>query len=131
GEAVRRLRRGLAVLGTLPEGPARDERERGLQLLLGTGLSGTKGFGSPEAADAYARVGALGGGLGEPLQVVGLPMGLCMSALTREGPAAARPLADQALAAAEREGVAPLRVWAQLAQAVTSHHAGDLAGARE
>ena len=81
-----------------------------------------KGHGSPEVAEAYARARALGENLGEPLQVELLLIGLWTSALGRDGPAAAQPLADQALAAAERAGYAPARVWAHHAQAATRYY---------
>lgn len=52
---IRHFDRGLAALGTLPEGAARDARE--IELLLASGLAhfAAKGFSAAEAARAYAR----------------------------------------------------------------------------
>src|SRR6266581_1253238 len=130
-EAVSHLRRGLAVLATLPESPAREEREFRLQLPLGQALTVTQAFASPEAAEAFARARVLSAKLGDPVQVVLLLFGLHRSAITRDGPQAAQPLADQALAAAEQAGRPPLLVVAHHAQAQSRFFEGDLAGARE
>src|SRR5205823_7916866 len=54
-EAIRHFDRGLATLGTLPEGPARDGRELELQLARGLAQFAAKGFSAAEAAQAYAR----------------------------------------------------------------------------
>src|SRR5437867_2178036 len=48
GEAVSHLRSGLAMLATLPESPAREEREFRIQLALGQALMVTKAWASPE-----------------------------------------------------------------------------------
>ena len=125
------LRRGLAVLATLPDSPARREQEFRLQLSLGQALMVTQAFASPEAAEALARARVLGAKLGDPVQVVLLLVGLTTSVCTRDGSQAAQPLADQALAAAEQTGRPPLLVLAHHAQALTRFFAGDLAGARE
>jgi tetratricopeptide (TPR) repeat protein len=53
------------------------------------------------------------------------------SAIYRDGPRAAQPLADEALAAATQLGRPSLLVVAHTAQAQTRYFAGDLAGARE
>ena len=45
-EAVSHLSRGLALLHTLPESPARSQQELALQLALGTPLIAAKGFAS-------------------------------------------------------------------------------------
>ena len=127
-EAEQHVRRGLDVLATLPDGPQRDEREFRLQLLLGQALAMTK-FAAPETAAAWERARVLGERVTDSTQGVFLLMGLWGPALTSEGPAAAWPLAEQVLAAAERAALQPLEAWAHFAQFVTRHHAGDLTGA--
>src|SRR5439155_9609981 len=82
-EAVSHFRRGLAVLATLPESPAREEREFRLQLPLGEALMVTQALASPEAAEALARARVLSAKLGDPVQVVLLLFGLHRSAITR------------------------------------------------
>ena len=129
-EAVSHIQRGIAVLATLPEGPARSEPEFRLQLALGQALLVVKGYGSATAAEALERARALGEGLGNPMQVVMLLGGLWVTAMIREGPLAGQPLADQALAVAEQSGIVPAQVWPHFQQLLTRFYRGDLPGAR-
>jgi class 3 adenylate cyclase/predicted ATPase len=64
-EAVVHLRKGLELLGKLPEGAERARRELGLQVALGGALISTKGYAAPETGQAYARAHQLCGELGE------------------------------------------------------------------
>jgi class 3 adenylate cyclase/tetratricopeptide (TPR) repeat protein len=54
-EAVRHFDRGLALLGSLPEGATRDAQEVELQLARGLSLFTTEGFISEAAARSYTR----------------------------------------------------------------------------
>ena len=54
-EATGHFDRGLALLGSLPDGAARDGRETELQLDRGLSLFTTEGFISNAAAEAYIR----------------------------------------------------------------------------
>jgi predicted ATPase len=54
-EAVAQLSKGLAVLESLPDGPARWRRELKLQVALGQALIAARGFAAPETGRAYAR----------------------------------------------------------------------------
>jgi class 3 adenylate cyclase/tetratricopeptide (TPR) repeat protein len=54
-EAIRHFDRGLALLGSLPDGSARDGQETELQLARGLSLFTTEGFISKTAAEAYTR----------------------------------------------------------------------------
>ena len=130
-EAVSQLRRGLAVLATLPESPARGEQEFRLQLLLGQALMLTQAFASPEVVEALARARVLSATFGDPRQVAVLLGSLTVSAMYRDGPEAGRPLADEALAAAERTGRPSLLLFAHTLQGMGRLFAGDLAGARD
>ena len=47
-EAAAQLRKGLDALGGLPDGPGRRQQELDLQLALGSALTATKGYSSPE-----------------------------------------------------------------------------------
>jgi predicted ATPase len=64
-EALAALRKGLALLGMLPEGPERTQRELTLQLTLGELLSAVRGRMAPEVAEAYTRAYALCQHVGE------------------------------------------------------------------
>ena len=65
-EAVAHLTQGLAVLGTLPDTPARAQQELGMQITLGPALMHTRGFEAPEVTRAYARARELCQQVGRP-----------------------------------------------------------------
>ncbi len=75
-ESIQHLTRGIALLGTLPEGPARNERELAFQLELGRTFVATKGWASPGAAAAYERARELCELIGEPPQIFQVMRGL-------------------------------------------------------
>ena len=54
-EAIAHLRRGLAVLATLPEMPAHLHQELDLQVALGAALMATQGYASPDVERTHAR----------------------------------------------------------------------------
>jgi predicted ATPase len=54
-EAAGLARRGLALLETLPDTPARADQELALLRALGVSLIATKGFASPDVEETYAR----------------------------------------------------------------------------
>jgi predicted ATPase len=58
-EAERHLRKGLEVLQAMPEGPERRRREIALQNTLGVCLMPTRGFGSPDVAEAFSRAASI------------------------------------------------------------------------
>jgi predicted ATPase len=58
-EAAGLAQRGLALLRTLPESPARAQQERALLLALGVSLVATQGFASPDVEQTYVRARAL------------------------------------------------------------------------
>jgi tetratricopeptide (TPR) repeat protein len=130
-DALGHLGRGLEVLGALPDGPARDREEFALQLARGHALLTLKGWAAPEAAAAYARATELGERIADPVRLVLLLIGRWTGICTAAGPLAAQVLADQALAASERSGFDPCRVWAHFAQAATNFYAGRFAEASQ
>jgi class 3 adenylate cyclase/predicted negative regulator of RcsB-dependent stress response len=68
-EAIGHFDRGLAVLAGLPPGPQRDASEAGLQLARGLSLMTTRGFMSPDAAQAYGRARELAEQRGDARQL--------------------------------------------------------------
>lgn len=58
-EAVAQLQKGLDLLTSLPEGPARQQQELDLQVTLGPALIATRGYPAPEVGAAIARARAL------------------------------------------------------------------------
>jgi predicted ATPase len=68
-EAIAALRKGLALLPTLPDSRERIQRELALQLTLGELLMATQGMASPAAGEAYSRAHALCQQVGETPQL--------------------------------------------------------------
>jgi predicted ATPase len=67
-DAVAALTKGLALLATLPESPARTQHELTLLLLLGPRLMAVKGYAVPEVGESYTRAYTLCQQVGEPRQ---------------------------------------------------------------
>jgi len=67
-EAVAALTKGLALLATLPDSPARAQHELTLRLLLGPRLMAAKGYAVPEVGESYTRAHLLCQQVGEPRQ---------------------------------------------------------------
>jgi predicted ATPase len=130
-EAIAHLERGLGLLHSLAESPARDGSEIELQLALGLSLYTAKG--AVEAKPAYTRALELAESSGEPRQRFEALYGAWQS--TRDnvsgGIAAASPLSERLLRMAEREGDEGLRLQAHHSGWTTWQYAGDPAKARE
>ena len=58
-EAIAFFTRGLTLLETQPETPARAQRELDLQLALGPALMAARGWAAPEVEQTYARARVL------------------------------------------------------------------------
>jgi len=58
-ETIAHVTKGLALLETLPETPARLHTELDMQLMLGAALMATKGYGAPEVERVYTRAQVL------------------------------------------------------------------------
>src|SRR4029450_8704694 len=67
-EAVATLTKGLAVLATLPESPARAQHELTLLLRLGPRLMAAQGYAVPEVGETYTRALTLAQQVGAPQQ---------------------------------------------------------------
>jgi len=130
-EAIAPLERGLALLRSLPEGPARNDREIELQLASGLCLFTAKG--AVAAKPAYTRALELAESSGEPQQRFEALYGVWQT--TRDnvsgGIAAARPFSERLLRIAEREGDDGLRLQAHHSGWTTWTFAGDPAKTRE
>ncbi len=75
-ESIQHLTMGLKLLAALPETPARAQQELDLQLVLGSALTATKGFGAPETWHVYARARELCQQVGETPQLFPMLAGL-------------------------------------------------------
>jgi predicted ATPase len=101
-EAVAHLRKGLEVLATLPDTPARAEQELGLQTTLGPALMASNGQGAPEVGQAYARARELYRHVGESPQLFPVLFGLWRFYFAQAEHQTARELAEQCLSLAHR-----------------------------
>jgi len=64
-EAISHLSKGLELLKTLPDTPARAQQELVLHTTLGAALLATKGFAAPEVGNTFGRARELGQQVGE------------------------------------------------------------------
>jgi len=130
-EAAHYLERGLAFLDSLPDGSQRAWHEFQLQLSLGQTRLFTHGVWAPAVTEAFARAMQVGERLAEPEQMVPLLFGLFVNALSRNGPAVARPLAEQLFAVATRSGKASFLAVAHVALGLADYHLGKMTAARQ
>ena len=128
-EAIAHFERGLELLHSLPESPARNGREIELQLALGLCLFTAKG--AVAAKPAYTRAHELAESSGEPQQRFEAFFGLWESTALSAARAAASPLSERLLRMAERAGDDELRLQAHHSGWTTWAFGGDPAKARE
>jgi predicted ATPase len=130
-EAIGQLSRGVERVQTLPETRERARQELLLQLALGPALNVTRGFGSPEAEQAYARARDLCEQVGEAPQLFRVLQGLFSIHQTRAEHDRGAELAEEMLrlARATRDPVQLL--WAHCAMGMTCIWHGGLCQARE
>ncbi len=74
-EAISQLRKGLALLADLPEGPQRRQHELDLLILLQEAMSGAKGISAPEVGETLGRARKLAEDVDQPEPIVLLMAG--------------------------------------------------------
>ena len=124
-EAIAYFGRGLAMLATLPETAARDQREIELQLARAASLLTAKGMASPEATEAYTRARDLAEARDDANGRIAALWGLWMGSQTRNAFDAARGLSDQLLELTEDRGDDGLRLQAHHAAWTTRLFRGE------
>ncbi len=124
-EAVVLARRGLRLLGALPETPERAELELPLQVALGLQLQVTEGFAATEAGRAYARARALCLEVEDPALRFPVLWGLWLFHKVSSELAKAREMAGELLELARGMGEPALALQAQQALAVTTLCRGE------
>jgi class 3 adenylate cyclase/predicted ATPase len=129
-EAVQHLTRGLALLDTLPETPARAQHELDLQIALGPALMATKGTAAAEVEQTYARARALCAQVGETPQIFLTLRGLAQFYRNRGALRTARELGEQLERLAQREAAPIHRLQAHEALGVPLFYLGEFAAAR-
>ena len=128
-EATQQLERGLALLRTLPESPARDRQEIELLTTLGTVLFSTKGHAAVEVEQTFSRARKLCERLGEDLSLKVLAgiASVYIARSDREATAALLPRFER-LAARTDDVVASITGHAVLGG--TAFWSGDFVAAR-
>jgi predicted ATPase len=129
-EAIQHLTRGLALLATLPESPARTQQELDLQLALGPALIATKGQAAPEVEQTYARARALCAQVGETPQLFPTLWGLHRFYGNRGALPTARELGEQLYQLAQRAAAPTHLLEAYDALGTTLFYLGEDSSAR-
>jgi DNA-binding winged helix-turn-helix (wHTH) protein/predicted ATPase len=130
-EAVGLSRRGLELLGKLPDTAERAEQELYLQLALGLPLIATKGYAAAEVGSAYARARELCQLLGEKREIFEVLWGLWAFHLLRADLEIAREMSEEFLRLAEGQPNAGLVTRGHIAAEVTLFHRGEFTPALE
>ncbi len=130
-EAVAHLTRGLEVLQTLPDTPARAQHELLLQTTLGPAVGASKGHGAPEVEAVYSRALELCRQVGETPQLFVALMGLWQFYLVRAQHQTARELGERLLSLAQRDGDPALLVQAHRALGEAFQNLGELVSAQQ
>jgi predicted ATPase len=129
-EAIAALRKGLALLATLPDRSERNQQELALQLPLGELLMAAKGMAAPDVGEVYTRARALCHQLGEPPQAFHVLQGLYRFHEAQARLSTAAALAQQLFDLATRQPDLGL-VWeGRFALGAVAFFHGDLVTAR-
>jgi TOMM system kinase/cyclase fusion protein len=102
-EAIAHLTQALALLTTLPETPARRQKELDLQVALGPALVATKGNAVPDAERAYTRARELCQQIGDTPQLFPVLRGLLLCYQARGQTQTAYRLGEQLLCLAQSQ----------------------------
>jgi predicted ATPase len=129
-EALGHLTKGLELLATLPETPARAQQELDVLITLGPALMATKGYAVPEVEQTYARARALCQQVGNTPQLFPALRGLCEFYFNRGALSTGRELGEQLYRLAQREAGPTLHLEACDALGIICFHLGEFATAR-
>ena len=129
-EAITALRKGLALLATLPERPARSRHELALLLTLGELLRTTQGVGSPDVGDVYTRAYTLGQQVGETPQLIRVLWGLSQFHMTQGRMAPADASAQRLLELVHRQPDTGFAVEGHFVMGTMASYRGDFLTAR-
>lgn len=130
-EAVGLARRGLELIGKLPNTSERAEQELCLQLTLGMPLIATEGYASPNVGDVYLRARELLQQLGETPDVSEVLWGLWAFHLLRAELGTARGIAEEFLHLEDHLPYPGLAMRGHLMMGVTFAHMGEFVLANE
>lgn len=126
-EAVGLSRRGLELLGKLPDTPERAVQELSLQLALGVPLIATEGYAAPSVGGVYQRARDLCQQLGETPDISEVLWGLWTFHTLRADLKVAREIAEEYLRLAERLPYPGLAMRGHWALEINFMHLGEFA----
>ena len=129
-EASTALRKGLALLATLPESPERSQHELALLLTLGELLRATQGLGAPDVGDVYTRAYPLAQQVGETSQLVRVLWSLSQWHMTQGQMAPADALAQRLLELVHGEPDTGFAVEGHFVLGTMARYRGDFLAAR-
>jgi class 3 adenylate cyclase/predicted ATPase/adenylylsulfate kinase-like enzyme len=129
-EASAHLRRGLALLETLPENRDRDEQELEFRTTLGIALISHKGYGNEECGETYARALEICERLGDTPQILPVLSGVAAFYCFKGDYAKTRELAHQSFTVAESSGDAVSLVLAHALMGIAAAFLGEATLAR-
>ena len=129
-EAVAYLTKGLEVLKTLPDTPARAQHELDMQIALGHAFAGTKGQASPERGHAFARARELCHQVGDTSRLFTVLVGLRLFYLNRGELQIACALDEECLTLAQRQQDPALLMVAHYVRGTGLYWLGELVPAR-
>ena len=124
-EAVAYVTRGLELLETQPDTPARAQQELDLQLTLGPALMAAKGWAAPEVEQTYARARVLCTQVGKTPQLFSTLRGLWRFYRSRGALPTAVELGEELYRLAQREAAPPHLLAAHDALGQTLFYLGD------
>jgi predicted ATPase len=129
-EAALSARRGLRVLSKLPRSSDRVNRELQLQLMLGSSLLATKGYGNDEVLESYDRAHDLAVGLGGNPPFLAL-WGLAIFYVARMELKRAREIGEQLLRLAQSAQRPEMLLVAHLSLGAAKYFSGEFPSALE
>lgn len=129
-EAVGHMRKGLAVLASLPEGEARARHELLLQIGLGIPLMACRGYTAPETGEAFGRASDLAEQLGDNVQRARAFHGLWAYHCSRGENRVAEALAARLLRLTAEAGDRDAAIVARRSLGTSRYLLGDHAGGR-
>jgi predicted ATPase len=129
-EAISLLTKGLELLKTLPDTPARAQQELTLLMALGVPLTATKGPAALEVGAVYTRARELCQQVCEPLELFPVLWGLRLFYTNRGEYQTARELGEQLLSLAQHVHDPALLLQAHRALAAALLYLGEFAAAR-
>jgi class 3 adenylate cyclase/tetratricopeptide (TPR) repeat protein len=103
-ESIGHLRRGLALIATLPAGRERDQHELKLQMAIGVPIAAARGWSHPDYEAAYARGRELAAQIGDVPELPRLIEAMAAAYLLKGGLTTSAEIAVEAMAAAQRTG---------------------------